>query len=103
MKLKLPLPFWTIAVPTVAWLLYFAKPHSFGSIYAFLLALILIVSVITAVHHAEVVAHSVGEPYGTLLLAIAVTIIEVSLIVSLMLSGGESTSELARDTVFAAV
>lgn len=56
-----------------------------------------------AVHHAEVVAHRVGEPYGTLVLAIAVTVIEVSLIVSLMLSGGADTATLARDTVFAAV
>lgn len=56
-----------------------------------------------AVHHAEVIAHRIGEPYGTLVLAIAVTIIEVSLIVSLMLSGGPDTASLARDTVFAAV
>ena len=56
-----------------------------------------------AVHHAEVVAHRVGEPYGTLVLAIAVTVIEVSLIVSIMLSGGSETATLARDTVFAAV
>jgi Ca2+:H+ antiporter len=56
-----------------------------------------------AVHHAEVIAHRVGEPFGTLVLAIAVTIIEVSLIVSLMLAGGSDTSTLARDTVFAAV
>jgi Ca2+:H+ antiporter len=103
MKLKLSLPVWTIATPIVAWLLYFLKPHSFGSIYAFFLACSLILACMSAVHHAEVVAHRVGEPYGTLLLAIAVTIIEVSLIVSLMLSGGSSTSELARDTVFAAV
>ena len=59
--------------------------------------------VLAAVHHAEVIAHRVGEPYGTLLLAVAVTIIEVALIVSLMLTGGPSTTALARDTVFAAV
>ncbi len=60
-------------------------------------------SVIAAVHHAEVIAHRVGEPYGTLVLALAVTVIEVALIVSMMLSGGEATSALARDTVFAAL
>lgn len=60
-------------------------------------------SVVAAVHHAEVIAHRVGEPYGTLVLALAVTVIEVALIVSMMLSGGPSTSALARDTVFAAV
>jgi Ca2+:H+ antiporter len=66
-------------------------------------AIALIGSVLAAVHHAEVVAHRVGEPFGTLLLAVAVTVIEVSLIVSLMLAGGAETAALARDTVFAAV
>jgi len=55
------------------------------------------------VHHAEVIAHRVGEPFGTLVLALAVTIIEVALIVSMMLSAGADASGLARDTVFAAV
>src|SRR3954447_19945526 len=103
MKLKLQLPFWSIAAPFVAWILYFFKPDPFGSFYAFLLTFSLIGAVTAAVHHAEVVAHRIGEPYGTLLLAIAITIIEVALIVSLMLSGGLNTATLARDTVFAAV
>ena len=60
-------------------------------------------SVLAAVHHAEVVAHRVGEPFGSLVLAVAVTVIEVALIVTLMISGGPDTSTLARDTVFAAV
>ena len=72
-----------------------------------LLALVLgaglIACVLAAVHHAEVVAHRVGEPFGTLVLALAVTVIEVALIVSLMLAGGPATAALARDTVFAAV
>jgi Ca2+:H+ antiporter len=55
------------------------------------------------VFHAEVVAHRVGEPYGTLVLALAVTGIEVALIVSLMIAGGDAASGLARDTVFASV
>ncbi|CAL9320898.1 Sodium-potassium_proton antiporter ChaA [Streptomyces sp. enrichment culture] len=54
-------------------------------------------------HHAEVVAHRVGEPFGSLVLAVAVTIIEVALIVTLMADGGDKSSTLARDTVFAAV
>ena len=54
-------------------------------------------------HHAEVVAHRVGDPFGSLVLAVAVTVIEVALIVTLMVSGGKDTSTLARDTVFAAV
>jgi Ca2+:H+ antiporter len=68
-----------------------------------LLAVLLIGSVLAAVHHAEVVAHRVGEPLGSLVLAVAVTAIEVGLIVMLMTSGGEGTSTYARDTVFAAV
>ena len=59
-------------------------------------------AIFAAVFHAEVIAHRVGEPFGTLVLAVAVTVIEVALIVSLMLVGGD-TSGLARDTVFAAV
>jgi Ca2+:H+ antiporter len=60
-------------------------------------------AVLAAVHHAEVVAHRVGEPFGSLVLAVAVTVIEVALIVTLMISGGAETASLARDTVFAAV
>jgi Ca2+:H+ antiporter len=68
-----------------------------------LVALLLGGAVLAAVHHAEVIAHRIGEPYGSLLLAVAVTVIEVALIVTLMVSGGEQTASLARDTVFAAV
>lgn len=60
-------------------------------------------AVMAAVHHAEVVAHRVGEPFGTLILALAVTIIEVALIVSIMLSAGPDANSLARDTVFATI
>lgn len=52
-----------------------------------LMAAILIGGVLSAVHHAEVIAHKTGEPYGALVLAISVTIIEVSLIISMMLGG----------------
>jgi Ca2+:H+ antiporter len=60
-------------------------------------------AVLAAVHHAEVVAHRVGEPYGSLVLAVAVTVIEVALIVTLMIAGATAAESLARDTVFAAV
>lgn len=63
----------------------------------------LIAGVLSAVHHAEVVAHKVGEPYGTIILAVAVTLLEASIIVSLMLTGGAGTETYARDTLFAAV
>ena len=60
-------------------------------------------AVFAAVHHAEVVAHRVGEPYGTLVLAVAVTVIEVALILSVMLASGPQKATLPRDTIFAAV
>ncbi len=103
MRFRLPLPLWTIIAPLIAWLLYFLMPEILSGWYSGLLAVSLIAAVLAAVHHAEVVAHRVGEPYGTLVLAIAVTVIEVSLIVSLMLAGGPQAHALARDTVFAAV
>jgi Ca2+:H+ antiporter len=74
-----------------------------GSLVLALVAVLLAGSVVAAVYHAEVVAHRVGEPFGALILAVAVTVIEVGLIVTLMVSGGSDTSTLARDTVLAAV
>jgi Ca2+:H+ antiporter len=68
-----------------------------------LMAVLLIAAVINAVHHAEVIAHKTGEPLGTLVLAVCVTIIEVALIVSIMLSSGEDGALIARDSVFAAI
>jgi len=68
-----------------------------------LLGVILIGAVLSAVHHAEVIAHKTGEPFGTLVLSISVTIIEVSLIIAMMLSGHEGSEFIARDAVFATV
>jgi Ca2+:H+ antiporter len=67
------------------------------------MAVVLAATVLAAVHHAEVIAHKVGEPFGSLVLAVAVTVIEVALIITLVVSGGPETASLARDTVFAAV
>jgi Ca2+:H+ antiporter len=91
------IPFVAIVVTALSW---GSKPDTVPVI---LIGIVLIAAVLTAVHHAEVVAHRVGEPFGSLMLAVAVTIIEVSLIVTLMVSGGDETATLARDTVFAAV
>ena len=63
----------------------------------------LVVAVMASVHHAEVLAHRLGEPLGTLVLALAVTIIETALILSLMLAGGPQTAALPRDTIYSAV
>lgn len=99
----LALPAWSIAFPVLGIIAIFLPLKSLGAAGTLAAIVVLIGSVIAAVHHAEVVAHRVGEPFGTLVLAVAVTVIEVSLIVSLMLSAGSDSSTLARDTVFAAI
>src|SRR4051795_7425095 len=99
-----PLLTWTTAVPVLALVvLAFAWGRTLPTVVEVLVAVVLMGSVLAAVHHAEVVAHKVGEPFGSLVLAVAVTVIEVGLIVMLMTSGGEGVSRYARDTVFAAV
>ena len=64
---------------------------------------VLMATVFASVYHAEIVAHKVGEPMGTIVLAVAVTVIEVALIVSALIIGGAESVGLPRDTVFAAV
>src|SRR5262244_724603 len=98
------IPWWAWVWPAAAWamlvIMLFAGASGAVAVIA---GAALIASVFAAVHHAEVVAHRIGEPFGTLVLAIAVTVIEVALIVSVMLAVGESKAALARDTVFAAI
>jgi Ca2+:H+ antiporter len=77
-------------------------PTAGGLLFAVLLLAILFGTVFAAVHHAEMIAERIGEPYGTLLLTLAVTIIEVALIATIML-GEKPVPALARDTVFAVV
>ena len=102
MRIARHLP-WTLVVPAVAMIALAAtwgrKP---GDLVLALVAALLAGAVLASVHHAEVVAHRVGEPLGSLVLAVAVTVIEVGLIVALMASSGSETDTLARDTVFAA-
>ncbi|MFF4318910.1 calcium:proton antiporter [Streptomyces sp. NPDC001568] len=99
-----PLTDWTVVVPVVALVaLVFSWGRDLPGLAVLLVSLCLAGAVLAAVHHAEVVAHRVGEPFGSLVLAVAVTVIEVALIVTLMADGGPKTSSLARDTVFAAV
>ncbi|MGZ0150028.1 calcium:proton antiporter [Kribbella sp. WER1] len=98
------LPKWTLVVPALAFLDLVGSWHrDLGTVLLLLVCIGLGAAVFAAVHHAEVVAHKVGEPFGTLILALAVTVIEVALIVTLMASGGDKAASLARDTVFAAV
>jgi Ca2+:H+ antiporter len=81
---------------------YTFAPSAFGWLFAAVLLVILFGTVFAAVHHAEVVAERIGEPFGTLLLTLSVTIIEVALIATIML-GEKAVTTLARDTVFAVV
>ncbi len=91
------IPFIAVAVLATA---FSIQP---GAVVLTLASLAMIGAVVAAVHHAEVVAHRVGEPFGTLVLAVAVTIIEVALIFSVMLGGGPDKATLPRDTIFAAI
>ena len=98
------MPLWSAVGPIAAGLIFITNGLGLqGPALITLLVASLLITVFAAVHHAEVVAHKVGEPFGTLILALAITVIEVALIVSLMLNGGPATAALARDTVFAAV
>jgi Ca2+:H+ antiporter len=95
---------WAWLVPAISVVvLVGAVVAGVGPWLAVLCAVVLMVTVIVAVHHAEVVAHRVGEPFGTLVLAVAVTVIEASLILSLMFAGGEDAAVIPRDTIYAAV
>jgi len=103
-RLLRSVPLWGVAVPIVACLaLALNSGGSPGWVLLSCAIAALIASVLASVHHAEMIAHRVGEPFGTLVLALAVTIIEVSLIVSMMRSGGAGASTLARETLYAAV
>jgi Ca2+:H+ antiporter len=98
------MPHWAWILPAVALaLLAAALVWPIGGVLALACVAALIGAVVAAVHHAEVVAHKVGEPFGTLVLAVAITIIEVALILSMMLAGGAETAALPRDTIFSAV
>jgi Ca2+:H+ antiporter len=95
---------WTAVVPVIAvMVLAIGWGRRLPSSVVAGVSLLLAGAVLAAVHHAEVVAHRVGEPLGSLVLAVAVTVIEVALIVTLMIAGAGGAETLARDTVFAAV
>ena len=97
-------PWWAWTWPALAWLILLAFAFGgSGTILTVAAAAVLIATVFAAVYHAEVVAHRTGEPFGTLVLAVAVTVIEVALIVSVMVAQPAEKAGLARDTVFAAV
>jgi Ca2+:H+ antiporter len=93
---------WTIIIPALSWILFFSGFVDNSSFFQIVASILLILSVMSAVHHSEIIAERVGEPYGTIILAVSITVIEVSIIVSLMISEGSGAASLARDTVYAA-
>jgi len=101
------IPHWSWITPALAGMLLaavFASALSGGAgSVSVLAALLLGATIFASVHHAEVLAVRVGEPFGSIILAVAVTVIEVALIVSIMLSDAGGTAVVARDTVFSAV
>ena len=98
------IPWWAWVWPASAWaMVAITTVVGAAGPIAILAGAVLIATVFAAVYHAEVVAHRIGEPFGTLVLAVAVTVIEVALIVSIMLGFAADKAGLARDTVFAAV
>src|SRR6478609_112631 len=97
-------PFWTWLVPVIAvGCLVTALLAGVGPVITVLCGLALAGAVFVGVHHAEVVAHRVGEPFGTLVLALAVTAIETALILSMVIAGGRDMAVLPRDAIYAAV
>ena len=98
------MPLWTWLVPVLALAsLLVALAVGVGTFVAVLCGAALVGAVLVAVHHAEVVAHRVGEPLGTLVLALAVTAIETALILSMMIAGGQDMASLPRDAIYATV
>ena len=98
------MPVWTWLFPLLALgSLVTALVAGVGPWLASLCGAALTGAVLVAVHHAEVVAHRVGEPFGTLVLALAVTAIESALILSMMIAGGNDMAVLPRDAIYAAV
>jgi len=98
------MPLWTWLIPVLSIaLLVAALVAGVGTWLAVLCGAALMGTVIAAVHHAEVVAHRVGEPFGTLVLAVAVTVIETALILSMVIAGGDDMAVLTRDAIYAAV
>jgi Ca2+:H+ antiporter len=98
------MPTWTWVIPGIAIvLLVVALVAGVGIVVTLLCVAALIGAVVASVHHAEVIAHRVGEPFGTLVLAVAVTVIEASLILSMVIVGGSEQAHLPRDTIYAAL
>ncbi|MBB4955300.1 Ca2+:H+ antiporter [Agrobacterium vitis] len=97
-----------LAIPLLLAGLAFFMEHDLlaaGQIIALLSAVVLVGGILVAsirvAHHAEILAHKVGDPYGTMILTLSAVAVEV-LILAIMMQG-ESSPTLARDTIYSAV
>src|SRR5919112_3461972 len=101
------MPHWCWAAPVAGALLVLAKLAGWVSVESWPVLILAVTllggAVFSAVHHAEILAIRIGEPFGSILLALAITTLEVGLIISVMVAGGEGAGAIARDTVFAVV
>ncbi|WDR07480.1 calcium:proton antiporter [Devosia rhodophyticola] len=86
----------------------FALEHTLieaGRVSALVAAVVLIAVIggvsMRVAHHAEILAHKVGEPYGTMILTLSAVLVEVLILAILMANGAGET--LVRDTIYAAV
>ena len=98
---------WTLIIPLLGIAAFAASvfdlPGVGSAVGGLFFSIILCGCVFASVHHAEIIAARVGEPFGSIILAIAITVIEVGLILTLMVSAADGGPTIARDTVFAAV
>ena len=103
-EIRTRMPLWSWLIPLLALVTFVvALAAGVGPWLVLLCAAALAGAVLVGVHHAEVVAHRVGEPFGTLVLALVVTAIEAALVLSMMVAGGQDMAVLPRDAICAAV
>jgi Ca2+:H+ antiporter len=93
------LPWWCWVAPLLAAALVVAKLTHLvapdGLVFVVLAVALLGGAVFAAVHHAEVLAVRIGEPFGSILLALAITTLEAGLIISVMASGASGSDVVA--------
>jgi Ca2+:H+ antiporter len=101
------IPLWSVGVPLFGALLLAAKYGHLISAQSTVFMVLIVAglgsAIFAAVHHADVLAVKVGDPFGSVLLALAITVMEVAVILSVMAAGASGAETVARDTVFAAV
>lgn len=100
-------PGWTLAFPVLSVVLALSMHFLHSEQWMLWLGLpflaLLLVNVFASVHHAETIALRIGNPYGSFVLAISVTVVEVAIILAVLLNSTDEVITIARDTVFATI